>query len=98
MRGLHGVTTICPDPAAYAGVAACTNSDRLFARALSQSALVVRLPLARTAEALEGRGAPFGAIGPEWLCFDPFAADVSTASARARLRHWCNVAWQAAQS
>lgn len=96
VRGFPGVTTFCPDPAAYAWVAACTNSDRIFALALSQSALVVRLSLARTAEALADRGAPFGAIGSEWIRFDPFEAEVSTQSARARLRHWCEVAWHAA--
>ncbi len=98
VSGFTGVTTICPEPAAYAWVAACTGSGRIFALALGQSAFVVRLPAARTAESLADRGTPFGSIGPEWICFDPFEAEVSTAAARARLRHWCEVAYRAAGS
>ena len=96
IRGLPGTSTICPDPASYAWVAAHTSGSHIYALAHGQSALCLRVGAERLEAAIGDRGAPAPEIGRDWVRFDLFVVDEPTPTTRARMHRWCTVAFQQA--
>ena len=96
IRGLPGTSTVCPNPAAYAWVAARNSAGRVYALAYGQTAMCVRVGPGRLEAALSERGAPATEIGGDWVRFDAFVTDEPLAATRARLHRWCTIAFQLA--
>lgn len=94
VEGLAGVSTVSPDVARCAWVAACTREKRVFALARGMRSLAVRLAADLVAAALADRGAACPELGPGWVEFDPFLADERTPITRERVRRWCGTAFR----
>jgi hypothetical protein len=89
---LKGVRLYCPDAAGYAYVAAVDARGRIFALAIGQRVIALRLgPPSRFAAAAEG-GRGMDEIGNAWACFDAFPPDEPLAAARMRIQKWCRIA------
>ena len=96
IRGLPGTSTVCPNPATYAWVAARNSAGRVYAVAYGQTAVCVRVGPERMEAALAERGVPATEIGGDWVRFDAFATDEPSGATRARLHRWCTIAFQRA--
>ena len=96
LQGAPRTTFVCPDPAAYAWLAAATPARVVFAVACGSSSILVRLPPDRADEARGDGLAARAEVGSGWYELDPFRGGTTLAEARERSRRWCAVARAAA--
>jgi len=92
-EGLPGVGWFCPDVQRYAYLVLHSKQDLIFGIAIGMSGLVLKLPADQNPAARLDGGEPRPEIGSGWICFNPFASPTNMAGTRAKLRHWCRVAF-----
>ena len=96
VKGLENAHYYCPAWGNLAYVVLHTESSRIFGIAYGMDGLAFRLPQPSIPEALVDRGKVDSKIGEDWICFNPWVIDEMTPVTIARLRRWCEVAYQAA--
>ena len=97
-KGFRHSRWYCPDVNRYAYVLLHTDSGVIYGLAFGMNALAFRLPQQEVSKALAEGGEAFPDVGNEWVCFYPFKLDLPLDMARSRMRHWCEVAHQYANT
>jgi len=87
-KKLDGARAYSPSYKQYAYVVLHTDASRVFAIAYGQRGLAFRLSPSSYAAALADDGSPAEDIGRDWVKFDPWNPNVSTAELHARLERW----------
>jgi hypothetical protein len=84
-EGLRDVHSFAPDPSSYSYELLYTTDGVIFAAAIGQSTLLVRILAVQRDPELSRRGAAFPPLGPEWVALPAFQSEIPLAEWRAFL-------------
>jgi len=92
-----GAQYYCPSFSSLAYVVLHTRADLIFAIAIGMLKIDFRLPPALVGEAVASGEAEHSDIGADWLSAQPFPKGEPRAVVDARLKRWCEAAYQYAE-